>query len=86
MVGLILVYNLRVFERLMGSRKFASALLLNSVLSSLLSIGLLTIASSLDIEVGLVPSPGPFFLIYSLIPLFYRNYLLILITIYLFLF
>ena len=55
----------------MGSEKFGAFVFLSSVISTLSSLGLVSIAASMDFEVS--PSPGPFFFIYSMLPLFYRK-------------
>lgn len=70
-VGLILIYTLRLFERFMGSKKFGAFVFVSGAIATLSSLGLVSIASSLDLD--LAPSPGPFFFIYSLLPLFYRK-------------
>ena len=55
----------------MGSKKFGAFVFLSSVISTLSSLGLVSIAASMDFEI--FPSPGPFFFIYSMLPLFYRK-------------
>ena len=57
----------------MGSKKFGAFVFLSGVISTLSSLGLVSIAASMDVEV--TPSPGPFFFIYSMLPLFYREIL-----------
>lgn len=69
-IGTILLYNLRIFERFMGSRKYGAFLVLSASVSTLSTIGIMSLFNSVDIEI--YPASGPFFLIYSLLPLFYR--------------
>ena len=70
MVGLIVLYSLRGFERQMGSKKFGAFLLYSLLSSTVLSILFVLI---LNVLMGLsfVPSSGPFFLIYSLMIFYY---------------
>ncbi len=63
-VGLILLYTCRQFERQMGSKKFGAFLIFSSVVSTLLCIAMIVVASSIGFY--LVPSSGPFALIFAL--------------------
>jgi len=69
-VGLMVLYSLRGFERQMGSKKFGAYLIYCLLASTVLSILFILI---LDVLMGLsfVPSSGPFFLIYSLMIFYY---------------
>jgi hypothetical protein len=73
-VGIILIYNLRLFERFMGSRKFGALVCLSGGIATLSNVAIMTILASMDMD-HIYPSPGPFFFIYSLIPLFYRKFI-----------
>jgi membrane associated rhomboid family serine protease len=53
----------------LGSRKFGSFVVLSLVLSSLLQLGLVVVALSIGYDI--IPSIGPYFLIFSLIPFYY---------------
>ncbi len=68
-VGLILLYSCRQFERQMGSRKFGAFLAFSCATSLLALLALIVVAAS--IGYNLIPSPGPFFLIYSLVAFYY---------------
>lgn len=68
-VGLILLYTCRQFERQMGSRKFGAFLVFSLVASLLSLLGVIVVAASLG--VNLVPSSGPYFLIFALVALYY---------------
>jgi len=72
-VGLMVLYSLRGFERQMGSKKFGAYLIYCLLASTVLSILFILI---LDVLMGLsfVPSSGPFFLIYSLMIFYYCEY------------
>ena len=65
-VGLILLYSCRDFERQMGSKKFGAFLSFSFFLSLLLLLPL-----------GMIdycrPSPGPFFIIFSLLAFYYHH-------------
>jgi membrane associated rhomboid family serine protease len=63
-VGLILLYTCRQFERQMGSKKFGAFLIFSSVISTLICIAMIVVASSIGFY--LVPSSGPFALIFAL--------------------
>lgn len=69
-VGIMLMYTLRQFERQLGPRKFGSLVFLGLILSVLLHFAAIAIAFSCGYHI--VPSPGPFFFIYALLPLFYK--------------
>lgn len=69
--GLILIYNLRVFERMLGSKKFAAFLTLSwcvTVASEMAMSILCSVASY-----RYIAAPGPFFFIYALLPMFHRK-------------
>lgn len=71
--GLILLYNCRQFERQLGIRKFGTFIVLSFLLS--VSCQLLTaLAFQLSGSLSLyTSSPGPYFLIYSLLSLFHAH-------------
>lgn len=68
-VGLILLYTCRQFERQMGSRKFGAFIVFSFLVSTLVSLGVVVTASSIGFY--LVPSSGPFSLIYALLIFYY---------------
>ncbi len=74
-VGLILLYTCRQFERQMGSRKFGAFLLFSLTTSILSLLGLIVIFAS--VGYNLVPSSGPYFLIFSLVAFYYCKCLFI---------
>lgn len=61
--ALILLYNLNMFERQMGSRKFAAFLVLSWLFAALLGLAAGSMANMSGMH--LVPSPGPYFLIFA---------------------
>lgn len=69
-IGLMLMYSFRQFERQLGSRKFGSFVAISLVISILIQLAIVVIGKGCGIEI--VPTPGPFFFIYSLLPLFYQ--------------
>lgn len=71
-VGLILLYTCRQFERQMGSRKFGAFLLFSLTTSILSLLGLIVIFAS--VGYNLVPSSGPYFLIFSLVAFYYCEF------------
>lgn len=68
-VGLILLYTCRQFERQMGSKKFGAFLVISLVISTLLSIALAVVAASIGFY--LVPSSGPFPLVFALMTYYF---------------
>ena len=68
-VGLILIYTLRQLERQMGSRKFGAFVLLSYVISLLAQVALIVTFSSVGYDI--IPSPGPFYYIFSILPFFH---------------
>lgn len=71
MVGLIVLYSLRGFERQMGSKKFGAYLIYSLLSSTVLSVLFVLILNVLIGWLSFVPSSGPFFLIYSLMIFYY---------------
>ena len=71
MVGLIVLYSLRGFERQMGSKKFGAYLIYSLLSSTVLSVLFILILNVLIGWLSFVPSSGPFFLIYSLMIFYY---------------
>jgi membrane associated rhomboid family serine protease len=69
LVGVILLYTCRQFERQMGTRKFGAFLVLSLLLSMLLQIAFVTIAAMFDFY--FIPSPGPYYAIYATLTLFH---------------
>lgn len=74
-VGLILLYSFRQFERQMGSRKFASFVIFSFVVSLLITIACIVVASSVGMFI--LPTSGPFFIIYALLAFYYCKCLLL---------
>ena len=68
-IGMLLMYICRQFERQFGSRKYGGFVVLSFVLSVLLQFLVVTITGAADLD--FTPAHGPFFLIFSLLPLFY---------------
>ena len=68
-IGLLLIYICRQFERQLGSRKFGAFVFLSFLSSLLIQFSIISIANVSSID--FVPAHGPFFLIFSLLPLFY---------------
>lgn len=71
-VGLILLYTCRQFERQMGSRKFGAFIVFSFLVSTLVSLGVVVTAASMGFY--LVPSSGPFSLIFALLMFYYCKY------------
>jgi membrane associated rhomboid family serine protease len=69
-VGLILLYFYRSFERQMGSRKYGGFLFLSWMYSSIIYAILLLITNSASFNFS--PSSGPFFFIFAQLAFFYR--------------
>src|ERR1700740_885090 len=74
-VGLILLYSTRQFERQMGVKKFGAFMIFSLLISSLTMMAFIVIC--LTIGIHFVPSSGPFFLIYALMAFYYCKYLMI---------
>lgn len=70
-VGMVVMRSLSSFEQLMGSRKFGNFMVVGWGMCTLAQIGLATTLSSVGLHV--VPEPGPFFYIYSLLPFYYNH-------------
>ena len=68
-IGLLLIYICRQFERQLGSRKFGAFVFLSFLSSLLIQFSIISIANVSSINY--IPAHGPFFLIFSLLPLFY---------------
>ena len=69
-VGLILLYSCREFERQMGSKKFAAFLVFSYFISIMLLLSLNGILFGV-FGSHFTPSPGPFFVIFSLLAFYY---------------
>lgn len=68
-VGLILVYQFRQFERQMGPRKFGAFLVAVTLIA-------MSVLLAFCVAIGsFVPSQGPYFFIYSIFPLFHSKLL-----------
>ena len=70
LVGLMLIYTLRQVERLMGSRKFGSFIFLSFFLSLLIQLAIVVAGNTMMIT--FLPSPGPFYYIFSTMPFFHQ--------------
>jgi hypothetical protein len=68
-IGLLILYICRHFERQLGSRKYGSFVFLSFVTSLLVQLAIVSTMNA--INSSFVPAPGPYFLIFSLLPLFY---------------
>lgn len=69
-IGLMLMYSFRQFERQLGTRKFGAFFVVSVAISILIQLAIIVVARGCGMD--FVPSSGPFFFIYSLIPLFYQ--------------
>lgn len=69
-LGLVLLYTCRHFERQLGIRKFGAFVFMGFVSSVLLQLALSATAMSFGPSKEFVPSSGPYFLIFSLLPMF----------------
>lgn len=73
LVGLILLYTCRQFERQMGSKKFAAFICFSFLLSSFITVALLTLAAMVGVYIK--PAPGPYYIIFALLTFYYCEYL-----------
>ena len=71
-VGLLLLYMFRQFERQMGTRKFGFFVFLSFFISVFNLITYQILALSLDMK--FVPASGPYFLIFSMLAIYYCKY------------
>lgn len=69
LIGMLILYICRQFERQLGSRKYGSFVFLSFLVSLLVQFLVILITNALDND--FVPAHGPFFLIFSLLPMFY---------------
>jgi hypothetical protein len=70
-VGVILLYTCRQFERQMGTRKFAGFFVYSFLFSQLSSIAVMVIASSIGMKLSI--SSGPYFIIFAQLFMFYSR-------------
>lgn len=70
-VALILIYSCRLFESQMGSRKFGAFVIFSWILSVLLQLLLLKLFQVIGLY--LIPSPGPYFLVFAQLAFFYSK-------------
>ena len=71
-VGLMLLYIFRQFERQMGTRKFAFFVFLSMTISLFNVISFQILAQSVDIL--FIPASGPYFLIFSMLAIYYCKF------------
>jgi membrane associated rhomboid family serine protease len=71
-VGLMLLYTFRQFERQMGTRKFGFFVFL-SLLVSLFNLITFQILL-LSVDIHFVPASGPYFLVYAMLAIFYCEF------------
>lgn len=71
-VGLILLYTFRQFERQMGTKKFSFFVFFSFIVSlfNLITVEILV----LSVDMVFIPASGPYFLIYSLLAIYYCKY------------
>lgn len=69
LIGMLILYICRQFERQLGSRKYGSFVFLSFCVALLVQFLVVLITNALDLD--FIPAHGPFFLIFSLLPLFY---------------
>jgi membrane associated rhomboid family serine protease len=72
-VGLMLLYSFRTIERQMGVKKFGAYVLFSYTISILLQLAVAVLVVS-NFDVNFVPIPGPYFLIFSLLAIYYGTY------------
>ena len=72
-VGLMLLYTFRQFERQMGTRKFGFFVFLSLLISLFNLVTFQILLQSLDIH--FVPASGPYFLIYAMLAIFYCKFI-----------
>lgn len=72
-VGLMLIYTFRQFERQMGTRKFGFFVFLSLIISlfNLMTFQILL----LSVDIHFVPASGPYFLIYAMLAIFYCKFI-----------
>ena len=72
-VGLMLLYTFRQFERQMGTRKFGFFVFLSLLISLFNLVTFQILLQSLDIH--FVPASVPYFLIYAMLAIFYCKFI-----------
>ena len=78
-IGSILLYQYRIFERLLGSRKYCSFMFYSYLFHMICQVGLIAVlplvlgstTSSGSTTASYHPIAGPYFLLFSLLPLYY---------------
>lgn len=70
LLGLIVIRTFAVFEKQMGTRKFGSFVIISWGMCILQQIALAVLGATVGLQI--VPEPGPFFFIFSLLPLYHR--------------
>jgi hypothetical protein len=74
-IAAILMHQFRQFERQMGSRKFATCLLVVLVLSTILELFLIqafSLAWPASPDSVYIPAVGPYYYIFALLPMYYQ--------------
>jgi hypothetical protein len=71
-VGIMLLYFCRQFERFLGSKKYGAFVFLAFSISVMIQLGVVVIMESLDIHYA--SANGPYFLVFALLPL-YHSYI-----------
>ena len=69
-VALILLYTYRQFERQLGLRKFGAFVVVSYATSLLMQLAVVLLCYVVGVNV--VPSSGPFFLLFALVPFYYN--------------
>ncbi|BHF60893.1 Ubiquitin-associated domain-containing protein 2 [Sparganum proliferum] len=69
-LGCLLIYYLRIFERRYGARKYVSTIIVFGIATTVLELTLVVLLRLLHLEIRYLPS-GPFFLIYPFFPAYY---------------
>lgn len=73
LMGMILIFNVRHLERQLGAKKFSAFVCLSYGVSVALQIAAVTMGSMMDAPI--IPATGPYFFIFSCLPLYYCKYL-----------
>jgi len=74
-VGTIILFSCRQFERQMGSRKYGAFLFLCWILFTLLSIAVSTLLISIGYT--LIPATGPYFFVFAQLAFYYSEFFLL---------
>lgn len=68
----LMLYSYRLFERQLGSSKYAAFFAVSLVCSLLLKLAVMILGNFVGLR--LVPAAGPFFFLFAQLPFYYRKY------------